>query len=165
MLLRLLPWPAAAIMLFPGSATAQQPLQPLSFFEGRTESSGTVKVLMQNPYLSHSVGRGRIEPDGSLTLVQQVFDQKKPPTVRRWSIRRAGVGHYIGTMSDASGPVAIDQIGGQFRFRFRLKNSLAVEQWVTPLADGTSARNLMTVRKFGITVATGDGMIRKLAGG
>jgi hypothetical protein len=163
--LKLLLGPAAAALLISWPATAQPFVQPLSFFEGLTESSGTVKILMQAPYLTHSVGHGRIESDGSLSLIQQVFEQGKPPKIRRWLIRKAGAGHYTGTMSDASGPVAIDQVGERFRFRFKLKNDLSVEQWVAPLAGGTSARNLMTVRKFGFTVATGDGMIRKLAAG
>lgn len=145
-------------------AIAQRAVEPLSFFAGRTESAGSVKIIMRDPYLSHSVGQGRIEPDGSLSLIQQVFEEGKAPATRRWSIRKAGAGHYTGTMSDASGPVAVDQVGRQFRFRFRLRNNLSVEQWVSPLADGITARNLMTVRKFGFVVATGDGIIRKRAG-
>jgi hypothetical protein len=120
---------------------------------------------MQAPYLTHSTGRGRIESDGSLSLIQQVYEQGKAPSVRRWLIRKTSAGHYTGTMSDASGPVAIDEVGERFRFRFKLKNNLSVEQWVAPLAGGGSARNLMTVRKFGFVVARGDGMIRRLAGG
>jgi Protein of unknown function (DUF3833) len=146
-------------------APAQQAVEPLSFFAGRTESAGLVKIIMRDAYQSHSVGLGRIESDGSLSLVQQVFEQGKQPTTRRWLIRKTGLGHYSGTMSDASGPVAIDQVGRQFRFRFRLKNNLSVEQWVSPSSDGVTARNLMTVRKFGFVVATGDGTIRRLAGG
>ena len=156
---------AGAALVLSVPAAAKPLVDPLSFFEGRTESSGSIKVLLQNPYLSHSVGQGHIAADGSLSLVQQVFEQGKPPAVRRWQIRKTASGHYAGTMSDANGPVAIDQIGDRFRFRFKLKNNLSVEQWVGPLSGGALARNLMTVRKFGFTVATGDGIIRKIAGG
>ena len=156
---------AAATLLFCSPAAAKPLADPLSFFEGRTESSGSIKVLLQNPYLSHSVGQGHLAADGSLSLIQQVFEQGKPPAIRKWQIRKTAEGHYVGTMSDASGPVAIDQIGDRFRFRFRLKNNLSVEQWVGPLSGRSVARNLMTVRKFGFTVATCDGIIRKIAGG
>ena len=156
---------AAAALVSPAPAATKPLVDPLSFFEGRTESSGSIKVLMQTPYLSHSVGQGRIATDGSLSLVQQVYEQGKPPAVRKWQIRKTAEGHYVGTMSDANGPVAIDQIGDRFRFRFKLKSNLSVEQWVGPLSGRSIARNLMTVRKFGFTVATGDGIIRKIAGG
>ena len=42
-----------------------------------------------------------------------------------------------------------------------MKGHLSVEQWLAPLAGGLSARNSMTIRKFGMTVGTGDGMVRK----
>ncbi|MEG3153499.1 DUF3833 family protein [Sphingomonas sp. RB1R13] len=155
----------AAALVLSSPAGAKPLVDPLSFFEGRTESSGSIKVLLQDPYRSHSVGQGRIGADGSLSLVQQVYEQGKPPAVRKWQIRKTANGHYVGTMSDASGPVVIDQIGDRFRFRFKLKNNLSVEQWVGPLSDDAIARNLMTVRKFGFTVATGDGIIRKIAPG
>ena len=145
-------------------AAAAPSIHPLKFFEGRTESLGTVKTFMKKAYRIRSIGRGRIEPDGSLSLVQRVDEDGKPPRERRWRIRQVSSGRFTGTMSDASGPVTIEEVGGRFRFRFKMKGDLAVEQWVAPLADGKAARNRMTVRKFGMVVGTGDGMIRKLAG-
>jgi hypothetical protein len=154
---------ASAAFLIAASATVE-PLKPLRFFEGRTESSGTIKLFMKRPYRSHSVGRGIIEPDGSLLLVQQVVDDDKPPRVRRWRIHEAGSGHYIGTMSEAIGPVVIDEVDGKYRFRFKMKGNFAVEQWLIPLPGGMSARNSMKVRKFGMTVGTSDGTVRKITG-
>ena len=154
--------PLAAAILSAQPAVAARPVHPLEFFEGRTESSGTVKTFMKKPYRTRSLGRGRIEPDGSLSLFQRVEDEGKPPRERRWRIREIVAGHFAGTMSEASGPVTIDEVGGRYRFRFKMKGSLAVEQWVVPLAGGLSARNLMTVRKFGMVVGTGEGVIRKL---
>lgn len=156
--------PLVATVLLPAPAAAAPSIHPLQFFEGRTESSGTVKTFMKKPYWIRSVGRGRIEPDGSLSLVQRVNEDGKPPRERRWRIRQVASGRYTGTMSDASGPVTIEEVGGRYRFRFKMKGNLAVEQWLAPLAGGMTARNLMTVRKFGMVVGTGDGMIRKLAG-
>jgi len=143
-------------------ATAEPLVHPLRFFEGRTETSGTVKTVMKKAYRTHSVGRGRIEPDGSLLLVQRVEDEGKPPRERRWRMRQIATGRYSGTMTEATGPVTIDEVGGRYRFRFKMKGNLSVEQWLAPLAGGKSARNSMTVRKLGMTVATGDGLIRKI---
>jgi hypothetical protein len=157
----------------PGAVTAK-PASPnraqspkadaLHFFEGRTETAGTVKAIMRKPYRTRSLGRGRMDPDGTLILIQRVEDEGKPPRERRWRIRQTAAGHYSGTMSEASGPIAIDEVGGRYRFRFKMKGNLSVEQWIAPLPGGVSARNLMTVRKFGMVVATGDGTIRRLGG-
>ena len=65
-------------------------------------------------------------------------------------------------MSEAVGPVYVDEINDDYRFKFKMKGNLAVEQWVTPLADGKSARTKMTVRKMGMRVATSEGTIRKI---
>ena len=43
-----------------------------------------------------------------------------------------------------------------------MKENLGVEQWLKPTADGNSAQSLTKVRKFGMTVATSDAVIRKL---
>ena len=152
---------ATAALFLATSAPAQSRIDPLRFFEGRTESEGSVKIIMRKPYRTHTVGHGRIEPDGSLSLVQQVNDEGKPPRERRWQIRQVGPHRFVGTMSEASGPVTIDEVGSRYRFRFKIKGGISVEQWLAPLAGGAAARNSMTIRKLGMTVGTGDGMIRK----
>lgn len=139
-------------------------LEPMRFFEGRTETVGTIKIILKKPYRTRSVGRGSIGPDGSLLLVQQVEDEGKPPRERRWRIRQTGRGRFAGTMSEAIGPVAIDEVGGSYRFMFKMKGNLAVEQWLVPLPGGTSARNSVKIRKYGMIVGTSDGTIRKIAG-
>ena len=152
----------AAPLLLATPTRASQRIDPLRFFEGRSETDGTVKIMFKKTYKTHSVGRGRIEPDGSLTLVQRVEDEGKPAHERRWRIRAAGPGRFTGTMSEATGPVVIEQDGDGYRFRFKMKGNLAVEQWVTPLPGGKSARNRIRVRRFGMTVATTEGVIRRL---
>jgi hypothetical protein len=156
----------AAPILFAAasSAAAVQPGDPLRFFAGRTETQGTVKILFKKAYHSRSLGQGRIERDGSLTLVQQVEDEGKAPHERRWRVRELGPGRFGGSMSEASGPVTIDQVGDRYRFRFEMKGHLSVEQWLTPLPGATVARTLTQVRKFGMTVATTEGTVRRLTG-
>jgi hypothetical protein len=143
-------------------AKAERMFQPLRFFEGRTELLSLVKVTMNKPYSSKTLGRGQILSDGSLSLIQQVHDQGKPTRHRRWLIREISPGRFTGTMSDAVGPVQIQQVGGKFLFRFRMKGKLAIEQVITPLPGGKSASSKVTVRKLGMRVATSEGTIRKL---
>lgn len=145
-----------------GPLPAQPVGDPLRFFEGRTESDGTVKVMLGKPHRMRSHGHGRLEPDGSLSLVQRVEEEGKPARERRWRIRKVAPGRFAGSMSDATGEVTIEEVEGRFRFRFRMKGGMSVEQWLTPISGGTAARNSLTVRKLGVTVATGDGIIRKL---
>ena len=142
---------------------ARSPSDPFTFFEGVTESVGTLKVMMHKPTWTRSVGRGELRPDGSLSLVQRVEEQGKPPYVRRWVIKQVGPGRFVGTMSQASGPVTIDEVGDRFRFRVPMPGGLAVEQWLTPLPGGRAATSSMTVRKFGIAVASSQGTVRKIS--
>ncbi len=153
---------AALLAVVPSdTADAQRTTEPMRFFEGSTEMVSVVKVMMKKPYKSRTIGQGRILPDGTLSLVQQVHDAGKPAQRRHWRIKQTDNDSFRGTMSDAVGPVSVDQINDDFRFKFKLKGNLVVEQWVTPLADGKSARTRMTVRKLGMRVATSEGMIRK----
>jgi hypothetical protein len=134
----------------------------MRFFEGSTEMVSVVKVVMKKPYRSRTLGQGQLLPDGTLLLVQQVHDVGKPTQRRHWRIKQTDSDSFRGTMSDAVGPVSVDQINDDFRFKFKMKGNLVVEQWVTPQADGMSARTRMTVRKLGMRVATSEGMIRKV---
>lgn len=135
---------------------------PLRFFEGRTESVSTIKVITKKPYRSRTSGRGEIGGDGALNLVQQVREEGRPNYERRWRMRQVGPHRFTGTMSEAAGPVVVDEVGGRFRFRFKMKGNLSIEQWLTPLPGGTAARSSVTIRKLGMKVGRSDGTIRKL---
>lgn len=151
---------ATAMPAAVGGATA--PSDTLRFFEGRTEVVSLVKVFLKRPYRSRTLGRGYISADGTLVLSQHVFEEGKPPHERQWRMRQVGPGRFTGTMSDAVGPVQASQVDGKFRFQFTMKGNLAVEQWVTPLPDGKTARTEVIVRRHGLRVARSEGTIRKL---
>lgn len=142
-------------------ASAQE-VDPMRFFEGRTESVGTVKIAMQKPFRSRAVGKGEILADGSLKLVQRIEDEGALAHERRWTMRKVSPGRYTGRMSEARGPVTVEEVGGNYRFRFRMQGNVAVEQWLIPAADGRSARSKVTIRKYGVRVGGSDGVIRKL---
>jgi hypothetical protein len=152
---------AAAAFCSPASAV---PLEhPLRFFEGRTESVGTMKAIMRKTHRVESIGHGTIGPDGALTLIQLVRDEGEAPHQRVWHIRQVGPTKFAGTMSEASGPILIEQVGDGYRFRFNLKGGMAAEQWLIPNRDGSSGSSVLTVRKFGMTVARSDATVRKLS--
>lgn len=157
-----MPIAVAAAAMSIGAANAAPLGDPLRFFEGRTESVSTVKVIAKKPFLSRSIGRGEIRSDGTLHLVQRVEEDGRPPFDRRWRIGQVAPGRFSGTMSEAKGPVTIEEIEGRYRFRFKMKGSVSVEQWLTPTPDGKSARSQITIRKLGITVGHSDGTVRKL---
>lgn len=142
-------------------ASEAQLTDPMRFFEGRTESVSTVKLIMRKPFSSRSLGNGEID-SGVLNLVQKVHDEGKPAFDRRWRMRQVSRGKFSGTMSEAVGPVMADEVDGRYRFRFRMKGNLSVEQWLTPLPGGRSAQSKTIIRKLGLTVGRSEGSIRKL---
>lgn len=153
----------AAVAAF-GSSAGAVPLQhPLRFFEGRTETVGTMKAIMKRAHRVESIGHGTIGSDGALTLVQQVRDEGEAPHQRIWHIRQVGPTRFAGTMSEASGPIVIEQVGDGYRFSFNLKGGLAAEQWLVPNRDGNSGSSVLTVRKFGVTVARSEATVRRLS--
>jgi hypothetical protein len=117
---------------------------------------------MKKPFHSRAVGKGVLKTDGTLDLIQRVEDEGQQPRERRWRMRQVSPGHFSGTMSEAKGPVTVEAVGGRYRFRFRMDGSIAVEQWLTPMPDGRSARCVFSIRKYGIRVGGSDGYIRKL---
>ncbi len=138
-----------------------EPSDPMRFFEGKTESLSTIKLVARRAYRSRTMGRGEIR-DGVLHLVQRVHEDGKAPYERSWRMRQVGPGRYSGTMSEARGPVTAEEFNGRYRFRFKMKGNVAIEQWLAPLPGGKSALSKLTIRKFGMTVGRSEGTIRKL---
>jgi hypothetical protein len=159
MSLRILALAAALSFAVP---TLAETTDPMRFFEGRTESVGRVKLVMHKSFQSRAVGDGKIMPDGSLHLVQRVEEQGKRPIQRQWHMRLVAPGRYLGTMSEAKGPVTVEEVNGRYRFQFRMDGGVSVEQWLTPAADGRSASSKITFRKYGIVVGRSEAIIRKL---
>jgi hypothetical protein len=155
---------ACVSAFFASSNVSAAPLkQPLRFFEGRTELSGTLKAFMKGTRRVLSIGHGTIASDGTLTLVQQVEDEGEKPHQRVWRIHQVAPGKFTGSMSEAAGPVTIEQVGDKYRFRFNLRGGLTAEQWIIPYADGSSGLSILTVRKLGMVVAKSEATIRRLS--
>lgn len=155
------------IAAFAPAAPAQAPdatagFDAIQFFEGRTEGEGVLKVALRPPTAIRVQSRGRIEPDGTLSVRQTVSQGGKPARTREWRIREVSPGRYAGTLTDATSPVVGEAVGNRLRLRFRMKGGLDAEQWLTLAPGGRSVHNVMRIRKFGLTVASLDETIRKL---
>src|SRR5206468_1509505 len=83
--------------------------------------------------------------DGSLELLQHVKEENRREFDRRWQIRQVASGRFVGTMSEAEGPVSIERIANRYRFRFVMKGNLSVEEWLTPQRDMTTAHIQLTI--------------------
>ena len=131
------------------------------FFAGHTRGDGELRIIFTAPGRVVVHGDGRIAPDGALILDQTIDQPGKARRRREWRIRATAPGRYGGTLTDASGPVTGETTGNALHLRFLAPGNEDYEQWLFLSPDGQSARNLMTVRKWGIVVATLDETIMK----
>lgn len=147
----------------PELAAAQPPFAVEQFFAGETQGDGTLKILWKQPVAVRVRGTGKVLPDGTLILTQQVQQGDKPARTRQWRIRPTGVpGQYSGMLSDATDLVEGVVEGNQLRLTFPMKDGLRATQYLYMQPGGRTVRNRMTIRKLGLTVATLDETIRKL---
>lgn len=134
----------------------------IRFFEGRTQGQGVLRVALGGQRSIRVASRGRREADGALVLEQTIEEEGSPARNRTWRIREIAPGRYAGSLSDAAGPVTGETAGNRLHLSFRMRGGLDADQWLTLAPDGRSARNVLVVRKFGLTIAALDETIRRL---
>jgi len=142
-------------------AAAATQFDPVQFFRGRTQGVGTLKPVLQKSRTIRVDSVGIEQKDGTLLLTQVIHEPGKAPRTRTWRMRREGPERYSGTLSDAAGPVRVNVDAGTIRIRYRDKDKLDFDQRLTA-AGPRQLRNRMTIKRFGIRVATFDEIIRKL---
>lgn len=147
-------------LLLAATAIAAQ-FEPVEFFRGRTRGEGTLKAAFSKPKTIVVDGVGTAAKDGALVLTQTIHEPGKPPRTRTWRMRRDSPGRYSGNISDAVGPVRVDVEPSAIRIRYKDKDRLDFDQRLT-LTGARQLRNRMTIKRFGITVARYDEIIRKL---
>lgn len=155
-----MPAPALlALLLFAQAPAAQGPEH---FFVGRTEGTGTVHVIMSGRHAVRDRSRGRIERGNVLILDQNVQEQGKPARSRTWRLARTSGDRIAGTISDARGPVTGEVRGNVLHLRYRSAEGPNVEQWITLHPGRRTAHNRMVFKRFGVTVATVESVIRRV---
>ena len=151
----------AAALLAVAAPTQAAPFNPVEFFHGRSHGEGTLKIIFQSAKHITVDSEGQAEKDGSLVLKQVIHEAGKPPRTRYWRMRETAANRFEGTLTDAASPVRVDVTKGGLRIRYTGKDHLNFDQVLTPVS-ATEVRNVMRVRRFGITVAHYNETIRKL---
>ena len=154
----------AAISVAIAAAAQAQPSPSLdmqAFFSGRSHSENVLKIALKRPVplIVDSVGR---KEGAQFVLVDSVREGDKPLRQRKWVMRAAGANRFVGTLSDAVGPVEAVVSGNRVAIRYEMKGGLKVSQLMQLRPDGRTMSNSVVVRKFGIKFATVEGTIRKL---
>ena len=138
------------------SATAapQLSFDPITFFTGATESSGSLKQAFSSAKATHVTGYGAFRGSGAFVLDQTMTIAGDKPQSRQWQLHQISPGHFGGTISDGKGPVTIDVAGNRLLIAYTMTNGLKVSSVLTIDPGGRSGHNVSTVRKWGMTAAT-----------
>jgi hypothetical protein len=134
----------------------------MAFFKGHTHGEGDLQTLFGQPVQVSVDSVGRMGEDG-LILDQTIREAKKPPSVRRWTIRRLSQNRYTGTLTDAVGPVTAEVVGPRAYIRYMMRHGLVVQQQLAQQRDRTTVLNRLVVHKFGARVATLSETIKRVA--
>lgn len=137
----------------PPTPFAPQPkIDFVGFFTGKSTGQGEIDILFQSPQPLRVASVGRRHGRGGIVIDQAIKEGARPPRTRRWRMRcsktRCG-----GTLSEASGPVAVRLAGNTAHLRYTMHNGFAVEQWFVLQADRRTIANRLRVSKWGIAAA------------
>jgi Protein of unknown function (DUF3833) len=143
-------------------ATPGGEFDPIAFFKGHTHGEGDLRTLFDEPIHVSVDSVGRMGKDG-LILDQTIREANKPPSIRRWTIRRVAQNRYTGTLTDAVGPVTAEVVGPRADIRYMMRHGLNVQQQLAQQSDGATVLNRLVVRKFGARVATLNETIKRVA--
>jgi hypothetical protein len=134
---------------------------PITFFTGATESTGSLKQTFSSAKATRVSGFGAMRGNGQFVLDQTMTVSGEPAKKRQWQLHQISPGHFGGTISDGKGPVTIDVAGNRLLIKYTMTNGLKVQSVLTIDPGGRSGHNHSTVRKWGITAATLDETISK----
>jgi hypothetical protein len=137
------------------SAVASQPqsFDPITFFTGATDSTGSLKQAFSSAKATHVTGFGSMRGNGVFVLDQTMNVTGQSAQSRQWQLHQISPGHFGGSISDGKGPVTIDVAGNRLLIGYTMKNGLKVSSVLTIDAGGRTGHNVSTVRKWGMTVA------------
>lgn len=152
--------PPQAASLPPAAAGPR--FDAIRFFTGATQGRGRLRIMLHHARAVRVQGTGHLDPDGTLVLDQRVEQEGQAPTTRRWRIREDAPDHFVGTLSDATGPVTGETQGNRLHLSYRSKGNVRIDQWLDLSPDGRSAQNRLVAHKLGLAVAHLDETIRKL---
>lgn len=138
------------------------PFPVAAFFVGATEGEGTLRIVTRSPRSIRVSSTGRVAPDGTITVEQQIAEQGRRPRMRSWHLREVAPGRLAGELTDAAGPVTGEIRPGELTLSFRMKDGMQAHQRLVLAPDGQSAHNVLTVSRFGLPLAVLDETIRRV---
>ena len=138
----------------PEAAEQGEAFDPVAFFTGRSHGDGMLDQIMKSKRRVTVDSVGKLEADGALTLTQRIKMAGDAPRTRTWRLKQTAPGRYVGSLTDATGPVETVAIGRAIRIRYPMKGGLTVEQWLVALPGGRALDNRLTVTKWGMRVAS-----------
>ena len=100
-------------MLPPSSFDGGAPeMRPEIFFAGQTDSTGLLENRSGQPTRRFKVhGEGHVEAEGTFLLVQPIDFEGQASKERTWALTKVDQYHYVGTLTDASGPISAEAYG------------------------------------------------------
>lgn len=146
------------------SAPASARFDPAAFFTGLTESEGTLSQIFASDRATRVSTFGTRQRNGEMVLEQDVTIGDEPTRHRVWRLRETAPNRFSGTISDAADDLTGTLSGNTLTLTYTMDNNLGVHQVITAQPGGQSARNVMRIRRFGITVARLEETIRRRAG-
>ena len=155
----------AATLVAPLLAVEPIAFTPENGFDGASEGTGSLKLLLGKPRAFHVTSNGNKQPDGTFRLDQTVTFEGKTPQVRFWIITTIRDNRYSATLSDAAGPVTGFTSGSHLSLQYRVKGPLVMHQELELSPDGRTIDNVGVITLLGIPVGhLHETIMRKVPG-
>jgi hypothetical protein len=145
---------ALALAAAGDAVAAPDAIDPVIFFTGASHAEGRLREAFKRERRVSTDSVGRAEKDGLLILDQRMAIEGEPLRIRHWRLRQVGPNRFTGTLTDATGPVEAQIIGGSIRIRYPMKGGLKVESWLTAAPGAKAFDNKSIITKWGLKVAT-----------
>ena len=142
----------ALLALAVGGPVAAQPPAVLDGFVGRSTGDGILRMFGGRSRPFHVESSGAERPDGRRQLDQTVFMSGQPPRNRSWVMTPAGPHQFVGTLSDAAGPVVARADGSRLVLRYRVAGPFVMHQTLDRLPDGRTTANAGRITVLGVPV-------------
>lgn len=132
---------------------------PMTFFSGRTHSSGVFENRRGDPVKTVRTATWGRMVNGELQIEQDLFIGDQPRQHRSWRLRRIDATRFEGKANDIIGTAHGRLEGNTFSWSFRLASkpgnpllNVRMTQHMYFQEDGRTMINRSSIRKFGVLI-------------